>query len=224
MGALGFTAAVGASSFSSSTLLNFQNFGIEDVVEGVGSDGFTFSGNGAKFVQTGDDIAVSLTTTIGPFDDDEKLAGLPASSLAQPLPESPFFSIEADAFESFEFVSVELGGNVFDLSEDGFVVRAFGQKVGSGYFDAFLPQDVPAGTVGASAFGLAKTPLTSLGFSLGAGTSPAPAVLSDEGPALAELVIDDIEVLTTTPVPIPASALLLATALLWAGAFARRRT
>lgn len=232
MGALGFTVAVGASSFSPSALLNFQNFGIQDVVNGVGSHGFKFSGDSARFVKTGDDVSVSLST-IGPFDSSEKIKGLTAKSsgplpLQSPLIDlDPFFSIEADAFGPFEFVSAELGGGVFDLSARGLFVRAFGHQTGSGFFEAKLPSGIPAGTVGASAFGLAGTPLTSLGFSLGSSSTGIQTAFSDGASEvtelLPELLIDDIEVVSATTVPVPASALLLGSALLGAGAFARRK-
>jgi len=215
MGALGFTVAVGASSFSSSTMLNFQNTGIEEVSNGVGSDGFKFPGKRASFVDTGSGgIAVAVKTKVGSSDNFKSLDALgagPVKLKSPPLDISPLHPIESDGFE---LISSKLSGNVFDLTERGFIASAFGQKAGSDFFNSRLEPRGDGGIAGARAFGVAGTPLASLGPSLGTEPETALATFADE----------DADEESPTAVPIPASALLLATALLGAGAFARRKT
>lgn len=226
MGALGFSAAVGATSFGTSTTIDFNEFPDGPSVSGSTEDGFVFGADSARFIAESDsdsDKAVSITTTtISPLDTAQFTA-----------PSRPFFSIEKDNFELFKFSSVTLGGGIFDLDNDDgllatidvFGIDADGNDVGK----SLSASGSAAGSFNAGLFDLNGVSLKSLSFSssapaqLSTGGSGQPSLVSFSDTPATDLTIDDLILEVPSQVPVPASALLLGSVLLGAGAFARRK-
>ena len=224
MGALGFSAAVGATSFGTSTTIDFNALPDGSSVSGSTEDGFVFGADSARFiVESDNDKAVSITTTtISPLDTAQFTA-----------PSRPFFSIEKDNFELFEFSSVTFGGGIFDLdSDDGllatidvFGIDADGNDVGKS-LSAF---GSATGRFNAGLFDLNGVSLKSLSFSSSTraqpstGDSEQPSLVSFSDTPATDLTVDDLILEAPSQVPVPASALLLGSVLLGAGTFARRK-
>lgn len=236
LGALGLTAAVGASSFSTITFTGIKE------PKGPALDGFDLNSQNAEItLRSGGGEAVLLTPDTAPFYDVE------APQLAAASPLDAVLTVTGG--EPFEFVSVYLGEPEQDLGlpiskqllqptrldvtgfRDGGVSPIIGSLIGF----------TGGGTFSASSFNedFEGSQLTGLQF-----TVPASADADDEGVetflaidteeqlkpltqgAETPVIIDDIIVLLAeapAPVPGPTSAALLATAMVGGGIWARRK-
>ena len=233
MGALGFSAAVGASSFGSSTTIDFNDIADAASVSGSKEDGFVFSADAERTSFTGGQDNAVLTT-ISPFD-----------NVSFAPPSQPFFSIFRDDDELFQFTSVTLGGSIFDLPDGSDFAASIYAFATDGDGKEFVSELMVSGlsrTFGAGLFDLSDVDLNGLGFApaialKGGGTpSEGPTLTLDdfnlevpslfdapeEVPQLAS-TLDSSNLEVPSQVPVPASVFLLGSALIGGGAFARRK-
>ncbi|WP_298914805.1 VPLPA-CTERM sorting domain-containing protein [uncultured Roseobacter sp.] len=195
---LGLTAAVAASS------LNFQRFSIADSVQGAESAGVEFRAQNAAFGSDDGDIKVKLASF-----SDTTVSFFEVVSLDKP----------------FEFKSVELSTD--KLFGDVVTVTGFldDKEVISEALNVLnVPQVFTPRT-------FAGIPLDRLRFGsfggfpggIGGGSQPQFFVQDDVPNDETTISLDDVELVDVSPVPIPASMMLLGTALAGFGVMRRRK-
>lgn len=239
MGAFGFSAAVGASSFGTSTI-SFDEAEFEDVTtaDDVKTQGFGLTGRGASITVAGEGNAVFLRarSETSVFDAFENVS-------YDEQPRSDFLTFKRLDGSPFEFESVR----VFSLPstpEEVLSVFAYGTTANGLGFAGDPVAVSGAQILTASNLGVPQRPISSFGLSVGpsgaggggssaendGGNLPTLTLASlpleqtsETDPEQSGIVVDDVTFETTTPVPLPAPGLMLAGALFGVGVWSRRR-